>query len=110
MHSYLLQATYSNQAWESLVGNPHNRLDAVRSTIQDLGGSISLSWMSFGEFNLVAILEMPDNASAIAFEYACLAKNTLRAIQITPLLAMEEGVQAMQKAKAVGYDSPQKYK
>jgi uncharacterized protein with GYD domain len=40
MPYYMLQATYSPQAWSGMVKSPQNRLDAVRPVVEKLGGKI----------------------------------------------------------------------
>jgi len=42
MPYYLLQATYSPEAWSGMVKNPQNRLDAVRPVIEKLGGKVEV--------------------------------------------------------------------
>jgi uncharacterized protein with GYD domain len=49
MPYYMLQATYSPQAWSGMVKSPQNRLDAVRPVVEKLGGKIEGGWLAFGE-------------------------------------------------------------
>jgi len=37
MPYYMLQATYSPQAWSGMVKSPQNRLDAVRPVVEEVG-------------------------------------------------------------------------
>ena len=41
MPHFLTQVAYNEQAWQSLVSNPQNRLDAIRPVIDKLGGRSS---------------------------------------------------------------------
>ena len=70
MAHYLFQCSYTAEAWASLVQNPRNRLEAVRSVVEGLGGSMENAWTAFGEYDVVAILQMPDNMSVAAFSMA----------------------------------------
>lgn len=106
MGFYLLQATYTPESWAGMVKAPQNRLQAIRPVIQRLGGKIEQIWLSFGEYDTVAILELPDHVSAAAFSIAASAGGGLKAIKTTPLMTVEEGVKAMSKAAESGYVPP----
>jgi hypothetical protein len=49
---------------------------------------------------------MPDNVSAAAFSVAASAGGAIKAIKTTPLLSLEDGVEAMKKAATAGYKPP----
>ena len=106
MAYYLLQVAYAPEAWATLVKNPQNRIEVVRPAVEGLGGKIQGSWIAFGEYDLVAIFEMPDNVSAAAFSIAVSAGGAVKAIKTTPLMTWDEGIQAMRKAGGTGYRPP----
>ncbi len=103
MQHYLFQGSYTPEAWEALVKNPQNRFDAVRPVVEKLGGKIDQGWLAFGEHDIVAVLQMPDNVSAAALAIAFNAGGALQASKTTPLLSAEQGVEAMKKAATCGY-------
>lgn len=98
MAYYLVQATHTPEVWATLVKNPQNRMEVVRSLAEQLGGKVEGAWLAFGEYDIIAILEMPDNVSAAAFSMVGTAGGGLKAIKTTPLMTVEEGVSAMKKA------------
>jgi len=106
MAHYLFQCSYTPEAWASLVQNPRNRLDAVRPVVEELGGIMENGWTAFGKYDVVAILQMPDNVSVAAFSMAVAAGGAVKSIKTTPLMSMEEGVEAMKKASGLGYQAP----
>jgi uncharacterized protein with GYD domain len=105
MPSYLVQASYTVEALASMVKKPQNRTEAVRKTIENLGGKLTGIWLSFGDYDVVAVAEMPDNASAAAFAVAIGAGGACKSVKTTSLLGIEEGIAAMKKAGASGYKS-----
>ena len=107
-NSYLLQVGYTPEAWAGLLAQPHDRLDAVRPVVEKLGGKIIHGWFAFGDYDLVAIVEMPSNVEAAAFSLAASAGGAVRAIKTTPLMSTAEGIEAMKKAAKSGYKSPAK--
>ena len=64
------------------------------------------AWTAFGEYDVVAILQMPDHVSVAAFSMAVAAGGAVKSIKPTPLMSMEEGVEAMKKASGSGYQAP----
>jgi uncharacterized protein with GYD domain len=86
-----------------MLKHPQDRAEAVRKPVEKLGGKITASWLAFGDHDLIAVLEMPDNASAAAFAIAAAAGGSLKNVKTTPLLSIAEGVEAMKKAGASGY-------
>jgi uncharacterized protein with GYD domain len=103
MPFYMMQAAYSTEAWSGLVKNPQNRLEAVRPVIEKLGGKIDGGWLAFGEYDIVIICEMPNNISATAFSMAASAGGAVKAVKTTPLMTIDEGMEAMRKAGGLGY-------
>jgi uncharacterized protein with GYD domain len=69
----------------------------MKPVIQGLGGRIEAAYLSFGEYDVVLIVELPDNVSAAAFSMGGASKGHLKAIKTTPLLSIDEGLQAMAK-------------
>ena len=104
MPSYLLQVAYTPQAWDTLIRKPQNRLDAVAPAVEQLGGSVTGGWLTFGEYDLIVILELPDNVSAAAFSMAVSAGGAISDIKTTPLMSIEDAVEAMRKAGASVYE------
>jgi uncharacterized protein with GYD domain len=106
MARYLFQASYTSEAWAAQVNNPQNRIEVIRPVIERLGGHFECAYLAFGEYDVIGIMEMPDLVSAAAFSLAAAAGGALKAIKTTPLLTIEEGLEAMQKAAGAGYRPP----
>ena len=106
MALYLLQVAYTNEAWAVQLNNPLDRREAVSLVIERLGGYIESAYYAFGDYDVVLIIEMPDDVSAAAFSLAVSAGGAVKAIRTTPLLTIEEGIEAMKKAAGAGYRPP----
>ena len=106
MAEYLVQVAYTSEAYKTMVANPQNRIDAVRPAIERLGGSVTGAWFTFGEYDVVLITQMPDNVSMAAFSFAASAGGAIKSIKTTPLMSIEEGVEALRKATKAGYEPP----
>jgi uncharacterized protein with GYD domain len=106
MPLYLLQVAYTPEAWGTLIKKPQDRIEAVRPAVRKLGGKVLTGYFAFGEYDLVAVLDMPDNVSAAAFSIAASAGGAVRSIKTTPLMTTKEAMRAMRAAKRAGYRAP----
>lgn len=86
-----------------MVPHPENRADAIRKPIERLGGKPGPFWFSFGDYDVVGIVEMPNDVSAAAFALAIGAGGACKNVKTTPLLSTEEAVEAMKSAATCGY-------
>ncbi len=106
MSYYLVQASYTPQAIAAMVKNPQDRAAAVRPMIEKAGGKLHGLWFTFGDTDIVAIAELPNNVSAAALSMAIGASGTMSSYRSTPMMTSAEAVEAMQKAAAVSYQAP----
>jgi uncharacterized protein with GYD domain len=105
MPSYLVQVAYTPEAVAALVANPQDRTDAIRKVVKKLGGKAGTLYLSFGDYDVVGIYDMPDNVSAAAFAMAISSGGACRSVKTTPLMSGAEAVEAMTKAGGSGYKS-----
>ena len=103
MPHFLHQVAYTQEAWSALINNPQNRIEAVRPAIEKLGGSVKTAWFAFGQYDVVVVSEMPSSVDAAAIAIAFAAGGACKSVQTTPLLTVEEAMEAMKKAKESGY-------
>ncbi|HWW09088.1 MAG TPA: GYD domain-containing protein [Candidatus Acidoferrales bacterium] len=108
MAEYLVQVGYTAEAWAAMIREPQNRLELVAPAAESLGGKFKEAWISFGEYDLVGIIEMPDNVAAAAFSIGVTSKGAVRALKTTPLLSMDQSVEAMGRAQRLAYTPPTK--
>ncbi len=106
MPLYLWQGAYTAEGWATLIEKPQNRIQAVRPAIEKLGGKIRGAFFSFGEYDVVLIVEMPDNISAAALSMAIASGGVVKNSQTTVLMTPEDGLAAMKKAAGSGYRPP----
>lgn len=108
MARYLIQASYTPEAWAGMIRNPQNRREAVAPLIEALGGRLVSLDFAFGEYDIVVILEVPDNIGATAGAMAVTASGAFKAYKTTPLISAEEAMQAASRAgeAAASYRPP----
>src|ERR1700675_3792819 len=106
MPHFLTQVAYNEQAWQTLVSNPQNRLDVIRPMIEKLGGRIVNAYFAFGDFDFVLITELPHNVPAAGLAIAASAGGACKSVKTTPLMETSEGLEALRKAATSGYRAP----
>ena len=106
MPLYMFQAAYTSEAWAAQIQRPQNRIEQVRPIIESQGGKILGAYYAFGEYDIVLILEAPNNVSVSALALAAAAGGAIKAQKTTVLMSIEEGMAAMQRASGTGYRPP----
>jgi len=100
---YLYQLAYTSENWATQLKNPENRIEKVRPAVEQLGGKIVDAYYSFGEYDIVLVLDFPDNTSAAAFALAVASGGAAKAAKTTPLMTIEEGMEAMRMGAESSY-------
>jgi uncharacterized protein with GYD domain len=103
MATYLIQVAYNTDGWKGLIASPQDRLKAIAPAVEQLDGSVVAGWLAFGDYDVIAIIDMPTNVSAAAFSMAVSAGGTVKAFKTTPLMSMEEAITAMDLAAESAY-------
>ena len=103
MPRYLYQLAYTSDSWATQLKDPQNRVEKVRGSIEQLGGKVVDAYYTFGEYDILVIMDMPDNVSASAFALAVAAGGAAKAAKTTPLMSIDEGIEAMRKGAGSSY-------
>ena len=106
MPLYMSQFAYTPQAWAALTKKPENREEVFRGLVQKLGGRVVSFHHCFGEYDIVAIYEAPDETTAAAMILAAVSPGHLKATKTTTLMTTEQTMEAMRKAGAQTYRAP----
>jgi uncharacterized protein with GYD domain len=106
MPLYLTRFRYTPETWAMLIAQPEDRRHAAATYIESVGGRLHGFWYSFGEHDGINLWEAPDNVSMAAVALAIGGGGALASIETTVLLTVEETIEALGRAQAVGYRSP----
>jgi uncharacterized protein with GYD domain len=98
MAKYLLQGTYTAEGAKGLLKDGGStRRAAAKTLVESVGGKIECLYFAFGKTDVLAIVDMPDSASAAATSLAIGASGALTG-KLTVLLTPEEIDQAAKKS------------
>ena len=100
MAFYLMRFSYTPETWAKLIQNPEDRRDAARAYIEQG------FWYGFGKYDGYAIYEAPDNVSMAGVVLAISSGGALASVETTPLMSVEETLEALGKGKDIGYRRP----
>ena len=106
MAMYLTRFSYTPETWARMIESPEDRREAARSYIESVGGKLHGFWYAFGEHDGWNLWEAPDNVSMAAVSLAIGAGGAVKSIETTPLLSVDEAMEAMRRAKSVRYRRP----
>jgi uncharacterized protein with GYD domain len=104
MPKYLIEASYTNEGVKGIQSaGGSSRREAVKSTLEGLGGSLESFYFGFGDADAYVIGDLPDNQAAAAVAIAVNASGGA-VIKTTVLLTPEEVDAAAQQS--VDYRPP----
>ena len=106
MGRYLIQASYTQQGVSGLVSSPEDRTGVLKSIVEAAGGKVITLDYCFGEFDIVAILEMPDDTVMASLSMAIGASGSVTNFRTTVLIPAADVFAAAQKAKEMSYRPP----
>jgi uncharacterized protein with GYD domain len=102
MPQYLYQLSYTPESMAAQIQNPQDRLrTAALPVIESVGGKLLGGGFSFGEFDVVLMVEAPDDEAVAAIAVAVAAGGAVRSAKTTKLLSGDQWVSALGKAASV---------
>ena len=97
MAKYLVQANYTDEGLKGLLKEGGSkRREAVDKAVKGIGGTLESFYYAFGDVDVVAVIDLPDNVSATAFALQVTAGGGAT-VKTTVLITPEEVDQATKK-------------
>ena len=98
MQTYLVQGRYTSEAIANLVAKPEDRSKAVDKMCSALGGKAVAFYMSFGEHDFAAIVELPSDEVAAGLAMGTASRGHISGMKTTRLLTPAEVAKALKHA------------
>lgn len=98
MQTYLIQARYTAEATANLVAKPEDRSQAVEKMFEAAGGKLTAFYMSFGDYDVAAIGELPNDEVAAGLAMGAVSRGHLSHFKTTRLLKPAEVKNALKVA------------
>ncbi|AEH86925.1 GYD domain-containing protein [Mesorhizobium opportunistum] len=77
MTTYIMLMTWTEQGAKNVRDSP-KRLDAARKQLGEMGGSFKSFYLTMGEYDMVAVVEAPDDAVLARFALMLAASGNIR--------------------------------
>ena len=103
MALYLYQASYTAQSVAAQIKEPQDRIKAVTPAIEALGAKIVVGGYPFGEYDVLVVLEAPDDTTAASVALAVAAGGAVKSAKTTRLLSGQEWIESLRKAQGSQY-------
>jgi uncharacterized protein with GYD domain len=96
MPKYLIQASYTTEGIQGLVGDSASgRRADLQAAVKAVGGKIEALYFAFGADDVIVVLDLPDNVTAAAIGLTTAGSGAVR-VRTTPLLTVEEVDKALE--------------
>jgi len=101
MPLYLYQAAYTAESLAAQIKDPKDRIEVVRPAFEAIGGKILASGYPFGEYDVMAVYDAPNDTAAASLALAVAAGGAVKAAKTTRLLSGQEWIAALKQAQTV---------
>jgi uncharacterized protein with GYD domain len=107
MPFYLYQLSYTPEAVRGMLASPSDRKAAATKLIEGLGGKLHHLFFAFGKYDVVCLIEGPDDKMMAAGSLIVASSGTVATSHTTKLLTSEEAMEVMTMAgKTTGSYKP----
>ncbi len=108
MPLYGMRWMSKDAASKMMAGRSQHGEAPARELVEGFGGKLHHHYFMLGEYDGLAIVEFPDNASAAATSMRASASGAFARFETHPLMTAQEAQRAMQmvKDRAVAYRAP----
>ncbi|BCG78901.1 GYD domain-containing protein [Mesorhizobium sp. 113-3-3] len=96
MTTYIMLMNWTEQGAKNVRDSP-KRLDAARKQLGEMGGSFKAFYLTMGEYDMVAVVEAPDDAVLARFALMLAANGNLksRTLKAFPEFAYREIISSL---------------
>ncbi len=99
MPLYRYQAAYTSESIAAQIKNPEDRTQTVaRPLVEAAGGKLIAAGFTFGEYDVFALIEAPDDETVAALAMTIAAGGAMKAARTSKVLDGSQWVAALTKA------------
>ena len=102
MPLYMYQAAYTAESIAAQIKAPKDRFEVVKPLLERAGIKLLAGGYSFGNYDILAVYEAPDDVAAAALAMAVGAGGAIRSAHTTKLLDGQQWIAALRKAGEAG--------
>jgi|SRR5215467_6698325 len=106
MAKYLVLFNLSGETVKRFIAQPSDRAAVVKGLAEAVGGSLESYYWMFGQYDGLAILELPDSKTAAALSLVVTSSGSFTKFETHELIESGDLAQIAERARAVSYQPP----
>jgi uncharacterized protein with GYD domain len=106
MAKYLALFGFTSETITRFVTNPSDRSAAVRRLVESVGGSLDCYYWMFGQYDGMAIVEVPDSHTRAAATLAIISSGAFTHFETHELIKAEDLTAIAERARGIPYQPP----
>jgi uncharacterized protein with GYD domain len=106
MPLYLIRARQTPETWQRMIDNPEDRRIVSKQNEHVHDGKFHGMWYGFGDYDVYALIESPNNVAAAGFLAKQRAAGAFSEVSTVCLMSVDEMLQALERAKRIDYAPP----
>lgn len=101
MAKYVILFSVTSDTLARFIDNPQDRRGPVSKVAEAVGGRLEAYYWMFGQYDGLAIIECPDSAAGAAVALATASSGAFKQFETHELIAADDLVGILQKAKTL---------
>ncbi len=108
MATFVYFFSYKPETWSRLIAGPADRTAAVRSTVEDAGGTLAALYYTMDDLGGIAVVEAPDAGTAAAISLVITGSGAFDAVRVQQVMTAADFTSVLHHAQAAvpGYRNP----
>ena len=106
MAKYMALFNFTSEAIRRFVASPSDRATVVRGLVESVGGHLECYYWMFGQYDGMAIVEMPDSHTHAAAALAIVSSAAFRHFETHELLEVGDLPAIAERARLMVYQPP----
>ena len=103
---YLVLFSLTSETAKRFVAKPSDRAAVVRAVAESAGGSLESYYWMFGQYDGVAVFELPDSHTMAAVSLAITSSGALSRFETHELIESSDLTAVADRAKGITYQPP----
>ena len=101
MTLYMYQASYTAKSMAAQLTEPHDPMETISPTLEELGAKVLVAGFPFGEYDVLVVYEAADDVTAASVAMAVAAAGEVKSAKTTRLLSGQEWLESLRKRRIV---------
>ena len=106
MPKYLTLYTFKGETLKADMERPSDRAAVVSEAAKSVGGSLDAYYWMLGQYDGLAILDLPDSAAAARLAMTVSSSGAFAHLETHELFSSDQVLELMRAAKGVDYAAP----